>query len=1090
MSLTKYAEFTVLAVESANGATLRDNGNPFVKQAHRHHFDYERRPGYIYVRSRAISSRTNDNHDNFPAAEIKKAYKTFIGKPVFVNHHNANHRRARGVMIDAALHEDINPDGTEDVWAEVLMEVDAIRFPRLAEAVVRGDIARTSMGTDVAYSICTACGNKAVTPADYCQHIPRLKGMKIRRVTASGAPEEILIAEACYGLSFFENSLLVEDPADPTAFVLGVEGDGVQVTASRTAKEAAKDPTVPPSEHGDPRLRDAGVSVSKDDKGYYVHTHRARSKSYDSVAKIPDSKITEIEATGSKSAANEGWEPQKVKGSDVQVGDRLDRSGKTRVSLTHPSDTHMRAQTTTTGTRSPSVQRWPLEEEVTVYRRRTSAATRLANFVKTADEDQCPFCAGDSLPINGTEYSCMDCNRIWDIRSPAAQAYHGDGPMRGQIQPTAGANDYQSVRDVKAGDKVFFNRGYGGRVPGTVTKADGKSVRVRGDHSGSEHDIDDNKLSGGHYQMSPYKKQDQARDKATVSEDRKRSEVKRQQRKPSPVQRAASRHLAYGEVKAPAQVDTLRADRCPVCQDDEAFNGEKCSVCGHVEPPSMFGDPDLTKAKEMDLRQEKADEVNADPLADPMADPAVDEAGDPALDPSLDTASEDLQCTNCGETFSAEGEPEASPDQAEGTEPEAADEQFQPEDPQAAEDDGDVDLDDLADKTDEELGLEDEVEEEGEPEEATPEPDPSEDLSEDSDPADPEGVDLDADGDADIVIEPNMVCPICGDGTLVAPGASQDQGAPSDNPLDDTQVAGDPDLQTRGSHRVASSTTSRRKTSRDMNQPNPSKKYRNLLLATVQEQQGRIEVLTAAVSDLVKAAGVQHHPRFASLIKQADEDNPDTTTEQAKQPMATDSPESPGAVPAQANTGVTPDATTDVQNSNVAIPDSGTLENLQDVTAPVSGTDAVDPSAVFDGEVRVTAPNTNVQDPSSGWTTTPGSTNRTSARGDDQSRFVESLRLARLQISAGLVSGEDLSVAQRIFEGKQTMGEISASASTLNQVQSARTASQPSERHRHLVPTSTGQRQNPSFQAQQGLGATASVSDRGDDEFMFGDGLD
>jgi 8-oxo-dGTP pyrophosphatase MutT (NUDIX family) len=169
-----------------------------------------------------ISSRTNDNYDDFPASEIKKAYKTFIGKPVFVNHHNDDHRRARGVIIDAAIHEDTNPDGTPDTWVEGLMMVDAIRFPILAKAILAGHIDRTSMGTDVAYSVCTACGNKAYTPIDYCAHIPKMKGQRIYRTTASGQKVGVLVAETCYGLKFFENSLLVEDPADPTALVLGV----------------------------------------------------------------------------------------------------------------------------------------------------------------------------------------------------------------------------------------------------------------------------------------------------------------------------------------------------------------------------------------------------------------------------------------------------------------------------------------------------------------------------------------------------------------------------------------------------------------------------------------------------------------------------------------------------------------------------------------------------------------------------------------------------------------------------------------------------------------------------------------------------
>ena len=43
-----------------------------------------------------------------------------------------------------------------------------------------------------------------------------------------------------------------------------------------------------------------GVSLGKDDDGYFVYTHRCRSDSYESPEKIPKSKIRFIESTGSK----------------------------------------------------------------------------------------------------------------------------------------------------------------------------------------------------------------------------------------------------------------------------------------------------------------------------------------------------------------------------------------------------------------------------------------------------------------------------------------------------------------------------------------------------------------------------------------------------------------------------------------------------------------------------------------------------------------------------------------------------------------------------------------------------------------------
>ena len=191
------------------------------KAAHRVSFAYTPRPGYLYVRARAISSRCNDNWDAFPAGEIEKGYRTFLGKPCFINHHNANHRRARGVIVAAALHRDRNPDGTPDTWVELLHEIDARVFPKLAKAILSGRVNRTSMGVDCEFSTCSACGNRATSPAEYCTHMPAKKGMRHRkRNQVTGKLEESIIHEICAGLTFFENSFLVEDPADPTAYIV------------------------------------------------------------------------------------------------------------------------------------------------------------------------------------------------------------------------------------------------------------------------------------------------------------------------------------------------------------------------------------------------------------------------------------------------------------------------------------------------------------------------------------------------------------------------------------------------------------------------------------------------------------------------------------------------------------------------------------------------------------------------------------------------------------------------------------------------------------------------------------------------------
>lgn len=224
----KYATAQVLAVAPAERLQ---------HLAHRAVFSFVPRPGYLYVRSRSISSRCNDNFDYFGPEEIAKSYKTFVGKPVFINHNNHDHRRARGMVVDAVLHRDRNPDGSPDVWCETLMEIDAKTYPRLAKAILDGDIDRTSMGCDVDLSKCSACGNEATSPLEYCSHIPGQKGKRVYKMGANGQREGVLVYEVCSGLKYFENSLLVEPPADPTAFFVGspVLGPGLDHLKQKAA---------------------------------------------------------------------------------------------------------------------------------------------------------------------------------------------------------------------------------------------------------------------------------------------------------------------------------------------------------------------------------------------------------------------------------------------------------------------------------------------------------------------------------------------------------------------------------------------------------------------------------------------------------------------------------------------------------------------------------------------------------------------------------------------------------------------------------------------------------------------------------------
>jgi hypothetical protein len=211
----KYARLEIMP----ETAWVAPPGAAFMRVARVSDFDVTPEPGMLYVTTRAISSRVNANWDGWPPDELRGAYRTFIGKPVFVDHRNHDPKRTRGVIVGSRLLDGKLASGHDDVAVELLIEVDARAFPRLAAAIMSGRINSVSMGADVEFTICSACDNKATKPSEYCKHIPAMKG---RVVPAEGKiaseRKSVRVWENCHGVHFFEISF-VFDPADESALI-------------------------------------------------------------------------------------------------------------------------------------------------------------------------------------------------------------------------------------------------------------------------------------------------------------------------------------------------------------------------------------------------------------------------------------------------------------------------------------------------------------------------------------------------------------------------------------------------------------------------------------------------------------------------------------------------------------------------------------------------------------------------------------------------------------------------------------------------------------------------------------------------------
>lgn len=609
----KYATATVISAEIA-----RPNAG-LIKNAHRAEFNYTPRPGFLYVRSRMISSRCNDNHDEFPAEEIRKAWKTAVGKPVFVNHHNEDHRRMRGVIIDAALHEDTLPDGRPDVWIEALHEIDAQRFPKLAQAIIEGRVNRTSMGTDVGYSICSACGNKATTPAEYCQHIPQMKGKILYRHTASGQREGHLIREICYKLGFFENSFLVEDPADPTAVVTGVDDRGLRATASLTNPEMLP--------------------------GRRFHIHGAKSS-------LP--KVAEYDVPCERPGCGTHWGPHGAAGLLIHHDDPED--GQTRYLLQkrapwvdHGGTWGIPGGALHEGESPEEGARREAEEEMGelpdgLVHHRTHSDDHGGWVYHTvrmrADEPFHPGEWDDESTGHGwftrAEMRNMDLHPGFAQSLPEVLGEHRKESSLPSIEIEAARYDKHQhpglMRD--EGDIHMHNPH---RRPSSLPSL---AFRKGAPFAGYE-DFDD----------CVDRNADAEDPEAYCGEIQKRTEGRR----------SSLPTLAYGETKAPQDVDTLRAESCPVCGEVDAFDGDRCQVCNFLQPPSMFTDPDTGVARQMELRKdEMGQQAQVGPDGQPIPGQEGTDPNDPlGQDPVMqglpgqaEDGVADLFCPACG--FSAD----------------------------------------------------------------------------------------------------------------------------------------------------------------------------------------------------------------------------------------------------------------------------------------------------------------------------------------------------------------------------------------------------------------------------------------------------
>ena len=210
------------AILWVNGRAVRES---FTKHASAECYDFFKTiqpvPGHSFIYMIALGAwetygenRNGDSFPEFPYREnmnppgitaqdvITQHYKSFevFGKN-YRHHVNKDPLKSVGDIVKAFWNAKMHR-------VELLVDLDNQKAPDLAERIAAGEFPPVSMGTRVAYDVCSECLNRAPTRLQYCDHLKYhmrdvLNGRKISALNPSP--------------KFFDISWVIK-PADQTAW--------------------------------------------------------------------------------------------------------------------------------------------------------------------------------------------------------------------------------------------------------------------------------------------------------------------------------------------------------------------------------------------------------------------------------------------------------------------------------------------------------------------------------------------------------------------------------------------------------------------------------------------------------------------------------------------------------------------------------------------------------------------------------------------------------------------------------------------------------------------------------------------------------
>lgn len=135
---------------------------------------------------------------------LPRHYQTFQTAGIYEHHQNKDVAKSLG-RVEKPFWNDYMQR------VELLLEIDNRKQPMLVQRINDGEFPAVSMGCRVPYDVCTKCGNRAPTRAQYCDHL---------KFQMNFIDEDGVLWCALNPNPFFFDISFVFRPADPTGFMM------------------------------------------------------------------------------------------------------------------------------------------------------------------------------------------------------------------------------------------------------------------------------------------------------------------------------------------------------------------------------------------------------------------------------------------------------------------------------------------------------------------------------------------------------------------------------------------------------------------------------------------------------------------------------------------------------------------------------------------------------------------------------------------------------------------------------------------------------------------------------------------------------